>query len=401
MNGLRPRGGKVWRKLSPRPCRVPFFPGRGTARAAPDVKIFYTSRVRAAFPFWRCDLSAPKYILRWIRHGVKFQGIQGRPPPPFSRAPTMVAAPDIDFVISKIQDGIKTGAHGPIPQHHAKWLAPAHVVTAAGKRRLVVNHRDLNDACEAASCKYENIDDLVGLLSPKSYLLSADLVAAYHHVPVAKAHQRYTGFQLALPARTAAGVRVPLQPGGYWVYPSQLAASESARACAACQKSGAKLGAALQLPAGEPLEEEPLYQVVQLQALALDFGARASPLTFTKFMKSVGSYLRRQGIGTVIYIDDLAFIVEGYQAAIRARTVIEDTLQRAGLEKHATKGQWQPSQVLTDHLGYEVNVPANALRIPERRCATIRRLAIALRCEAKRGQRFVPTRLLQQFTGTA
>ena len=75
------------------------------------------------------------------------------------------------------------------------------------------------------------------------------------------------------------------------------------------------------------MEEEPLYQVVQLQALALDFGARASPLTFTKFMKSVGSYLRRQGIGTVIYIDDLAFIVEGYQAAIRARTVIEDTLQ--------------------------------------------------------------------------
>ena len=401
MNGLRPRGGKVWRKLSPRPCRVPFFPGRGTARAAPDVKIFYTSRVRAAFPFWRCDLSAPKYILRWIRHGVKFQWIQGRPPPPFSRAPKMVAAPDIDFVISKIQDGIKTGAHGPIPQHHAKWLAPAHVVTTAGKRRLVVNHRDLNDACEAASCKYENIDDLVGLLSPKSYLLSADLVAAYHHVPVAKAHQRYTGFQLALPARTAAGVRVPLQPGGYWVYPSQLVASEVARAFAACQKSGAKLGAALQLPSGGPLEEEPLYQVVQLQALALDFGARASPLTFTKFMKSIGSYLRRQGIGTVIYIDDLAFIVEGYQAAIRARTVIEDTLQRAGLEKHATKGQWQPSQVLTDHLGYEVNVPANALRIPERRCATIRRLAIALRCEAKRGQRFVPTRLLQQFTGTA
>ena len=115
MTGLRPRGGKVWRKLSPRPCRVPFFPGRGTARAAPDVKIFYTSRVRAAFPFWRCDLSAPKYILRWIRHGVKFQWIQGRPPPPFSRAPKMVAAPDIDFVISKIQDGIKTGAHGPIP----------------------------------------------------------------------------------------------------------------------------------------------------------------------------------------------------------------------------------------------------------------------------------------------
>ena len=102
--------------------------------------------MRAAFPFWSCDLSAPRYILRWIRHGVKFQWIQGRPPAPFSRAPMMVEAPDIDFVISKIQDGIKTGAHGPIPPGHAKWLAPAHVVLTAGKRRLVVNHQDLNDS---------------------------------------------------------------------------------------------------------------------------------------------------------------------------------------------------------------------------------------------------------------
>ena len=52
------------------------------------------------------------------------------------------------------------------------------------------------------------------------------LVAVYHHVPVAKAHQKYTGFHVALPARTAAGERVPLQPGGYWVsenaYPTDL-----------------------------------------------------------------------------------------------------------------------------------------------------------------------------------
>jgi hypothetical protein len=56
---------------------------------------------------------------------------------------------------------------------------------------------------------------------------------------------------------------------------------------------------------------------------------------------------------------------------------------------------------LHDHLGYKVNIPLNLLRVPERRCHTIRRLAMALRGEAARNRRLVPTRLLQQFTGTA
>jgi hypothetical protein len=69
---------------------------------------------------------------------------------------------------------------------------------------------------------------------------------------------------------------------------------------------------------------------------------------------------------------------------------------------HPSKGQFEvPSQVLHDHLGYEINILRDLLRVPERRCHTIRRLAMALRSEAARNRRLVPTRLLQQFTGTA
>ena len=40
------------------------------------------------------------------------------------------------------------------------------------------------------------------------------------------------------------------------------------------------------------------------------------------------------------------------------------TLCRAGLQRHPSKGQFQvPSQVLHDHLGYEVNIPHNLLRV--------------------------------------
>ena len=41
-----------------------------------------------------------------------------------------------------------------------------------------------------------------------------------------------------------------------------------------------------------------------------------------------------------------------------------------------------PSQVLHDHLGYEINILCNLLCVPERRCHTIRRLVMALHGES-------------------
>ena len=83
----------------------------------------------------------------------------------------------------------------------SRWLAAAHVVPSAGKHRLVVDHHDLNAACHAATCRYESIEDLVQLLTQKSWLFSCDLVSAYH-CNVAQQHSKYTGFHLALPARS-------------------------------------------------------------------------------------------------------------------------------------------------------------------------------------------------------
>ena len=93
-------------------------------------------------------------------------------------------------------------------------------------------------------------------------------------------------------------------------------------------------------------------------------------------MRALVKFLRLHAVGVVIYLDDLAFVVEGSRvAALRARDFVEQTLQSAGLSRHPSKGQFaDPSQVLHDHLGYEVNLPCNLLRVPERRCAKIRAL---------------------------
>ncbi len=107
---------------------------------------------------------------------------------PYTRAPKLVPADSLDFVLGKIQEGVTTGAHGSIPPGQARWLTSAHVVPSAGKHRLVVNHHDLNAACQTATCRYESIDYLVQLLIPHSWLFSYDLVAAYHHCRGAPQH---------------------------------------------------------------------------------------------------------------------------------------------------------------------------------------------------------------------
>ena len=65
-------------------------------------------------------------------------------------------------------------------------------------------------------------------------------------------------------------------------------------------------------------------------------------------MRALVKFLRQHAIFVVIYLDDLAFVVEGSRAAaLRARDFVERTLQQVGLARHPTKGQFaEPCQVL-------------------------------------------------------
>ncbi len=141
--------------------------------------------------------------------------------------------------------------------------------------------------------------------------------------------------------------------------------------------------------------------MVELCAYALNFGARASPLVFTKHMRALVKYLRQHAIGVVIYLDDLAFVIEGSQsAALRPRDFVDKTLCRMGLHRHPSKGQFQvPSQVLHDHLG--TRSTSRVICCACWRGAATPSAGCRWPCEAARNRRLVPTRLLQQFTGTA
>jgi hypothetical protein len=139
-----------------------------------------------------------------------------------------------------------------------------------------------------------------------------------------------------------------------------------------------------------------------LQCAALPFGWKGSPLTFTKVMRAFVRYLRSRGIRCLPYLDDIAFFISGTRLqALRARAIIKEALRDAGLIRKASKGVWDPTQCLPDHLGMCINSVTGTFSAPPRRLHAVASLAKDLLCRASRSCRRVPSDLLRTFTGTA
>lgn len=218
------------------------------------------------------------------------------------------------------------------------FVAPAFIVEQKNKRRLVIDFTNINRCCINMSCRYEGLKDLRFLLQPEDWMFSLDLTDAYWHIPVALSHRKYLTFNI---------------DGRF------------------------------------------------LQCAAIPFGWSGSPLTFTKIMRAFVRYLRSRGIRCLPYVDDLAFFVSGsYSHALRARQIVEEALLASGLTRKPTKGHWEPTQRLPDHLGMTIDSKLGILSAPPRRCIAASSLASDLLCRAARDCRRVPSKLLQKFAGT-
>ena len=73
-------------------------------------------------------------------------------------------------------------------------------------------------------------------------------------------------------------------------------------------------------------------------------------------MSVVESALRRHGMRTLLYFDDLLIACSSFEEASRARQIIEDTLLAAGIVRAPLKGCFDtPTQTLSDHLGFTIS----------------------------------------------
>ena len=294
--------------------------------------------------------------------------------------------PSLDrAVIQELLKGRKIGAYQDLAQGGEQFLSRSRVHTPPGKGKQRIVHAlcSLNEATVKRQTTYEDLRMLTSVVRPQDFMLSLDVESAYFHVPIHPSHRKFFASHLALPLFVK-NKFIELQPGGYFV----------------CTRPDLAQVPSAQTP---PHLRHHYHQVVEFSHAALPLGWTSSPRIWTSVMSVVAAALRRHGMRTLLYVDDLLIACSSFEEASRARLIIEETLLAAGIVRAPLKGCFDtPTQTLPDHLGFIISsLGKGALQVPERRCFALRRQARALLFEAAKNRRLVDSNLLRRFSGAA
>jgi len=102
-------------------------------------------------------------------------------------------------------------------------------------------------------------------------------------------------------------------------------------------------------------------QIYEFQCLP--FGLCTAPRVFTKLMKVVVTYLRKQGVILVIYLDDILIAASSYAICKRYVSLTVDTLTRLGFLINWEKSRIKPGQVVK-FLGFGIDTHAMKIFLP-------------------------------------
>ena len=370
-----------------------WYPGRGRLMASPTSPgMFYTTKVRASIAWWLQPAQhTPLKVLQYLQHGVKIEF--DRPMKPLNLAPRLITEPcDIAFALKDLAKGRASGAYVDLAAGGASFLSRSRVHTvASGKQRMVHALCGLNEVTTKRPCRYELLRDLPSVLRPNDWMLSVDAEAAFWSVPIHRTSRKFMSSHYALPAFYhvhGQPIFVPLQAGGYWAPTGQA--------------SAALPWPTARLPPPSPSSPPAYIQVIELSHAVTPFGWTASPRIWVAVFRVVVAALRRAGLRILVFVDDLLIALATRSAALRAKVIIEATFVASGLTRAPDKGQFEPTQTLKDHLGFQIcSKGMGLMTVPERRCYHLRNMSRTLLCQSARGKRRVPSAELRQFTGTA
>ncbi len=280
---------------------------------------------------------ASPVVLDWLTHGVCVRWGPAGPPAPFHFKNRPYLTDEIAFLQQETTRCLLTGAWEPATDD--SFVSPLHVVPKphGGGFRAVVDLRHLNGFCTPTPAKFERLTDLQHLARRGDWAFSADLKDGYHQIPIHPAERRYFSF----------------------------------------------------------------YVLGRLfRAAALPFGWTSAPWVFTKVMRVAAAALRSRGIRLLVYLDDWLFLAPSQAAALASRIAVAQTFSDLGLQRHPTKGVWEPTQRL-QHLGLVVDLVAGTAHIPLDKLARLHQSASALLGHASSHARWVSARRLAGFAGLA
>lgn len=177
----------------------------------------------------------------------------------------------------------------------------------SGGFRPVINLRALNKFVVYEHFKMEGIPTVKNLIQPNDWLVKLDLSDAYLTVPVHSSHKKFLQFRW--------GGRV-------------------------------------------------------FQFRCLPFGLSSAPRVFTKLLKPIMAYLRRQGIRLVIYLDDILIMNSCPAALVKDLLLVRSTLEEVGFLINIAKSVLSPTQQL-EYLGLLIDSTTMSLALTESKVTSI------------------------------
>lgn len=195
-------------------------------------------------------------------------------------------------VEEEVQKLLVKGAIQKVEPCPGQFISRLFLVTKKdGSFRPVVNLKPLNQFIAKAHFKMEGINMLKDLLLEKDWMASIDLKDAYLSVAVAMEHRKYLRFAWA-------------------------------------------------------------EQTYEFQCLP--FGLSSAPRVFTKLLKPVVGFLRRQGIRLVIFLDDMLVLAQSKEDLVAQMEQIAQLFSLLGFSINHEKSQLRPTQQI-QFLGFLID----------------------------------------------
>ena len=218
------------------------------------------------------------------------------------------ARDNADFVDNELLKLLESGVIKKLAKPPTVVNALSVAINVNGKKRLVLDLRNVNPLLLVNKFKYEDINVASAYFKKYAFMTTFDLKSGYHHIQIHEAYQQYLGFKWN---------------NDHFCY----------RAC--------------------------------------PFGLATAGIAFSKVLRELVRLWRTQGIAVVLYLDDGLITGDNYQDTADAIRIIKRDLEDAGYIVNMDKTVWLP-QARVKWLGFLLDSHKNTFIVPADKLARLK-----------------------------
>lgn len=284
-----------------------------TFRNTPDN--FQGGKISAFYDQWEL-LTSDKWLLDCVK-GLKIE-MEHAPMQHFIPKPILFSIEDRVLIDQEIQNMLLKGIIERIDIDD--YITNEYIsniffkVKKDGKLRIILNLKSFNKVVDYHHFKMETLQCAINLVQTNSWFASIDLKDAFHSVKVAPTFRKYLRF---------------------------------------------------------------IWNGNKYQYTCMPNGLSSAPRIWTKLLKPVFSYLRKNGYANVAYIDDSFLQAQTFDACLENIKHTVQIVDRLGLTVHPTKSVLVPTQEIT-FVGFVLNSLSMQIRLTDEKADCLIQLCTSL-----------------------